>query len=105
MYILNMKGQSVMVRLLPILCSNIANRQGLTNDQIPEDLHNILLALLVPSEEVVANASSKHFGAALIVSPQVLVGRAILESVLHAEPVAPERSMVCIDRIIRTPAD
>lgn len=56
-------------------------------------------------KEVIASASSKHLAASLISLPQLLVGRAFLESVLLTEPIAPEGSMVGIDGIVGTPAD
>lgn len=77
----------------------------LTDDQFSQHLDDILLTLLVATEEVIACASSKHLSTVLISPPQLLVGWAILKSILLAECVAPEGSMIGVDSIIGGPAD
>jgi len=77
----------------------------LTNYQISEYLDDILFALLVSPEEVIACASTKHLAASLVCSPQLLVGRSILESVLLSEFVAPKGTVISVDSIVGAPTD
>jgi hypothetical protein len=86
------------------LCRSEAYNEALTDNQISKHFDDILFALLVSAKIVVASASSKHLSTTLIRPPQLLVGRTFLKSVLLAECMAPERSMVGVDSIVRAPA-
>jgi hypothetical protein len=82
-----------------------ANKNVLTDNEVPKHFNDILFTLLVSTEEVVPSASSKHLAAVLICPSQLLVGWAFLEGILLTKPMAPERSMVGVNGIVRTTAN
>lgn len=87
---------------------NALNEKVLTNYQVSKHFDDILFALLVSSEEVIACTSTKHLAASLVCSSQLLVRRsflAFLESILLSESAAPERTTVGVNGIVGTATD
>jgi len=75
--------------------------RGLTDDEVTQHIHDVLLTIPVPAKVVVAHATPEQFRPLLIELLQLTVGLSLSESEPLAEFRAPERLVVCVNGIVR----